>query len=1042
MKCMLVRCGVVGLLFAATVLGESFSSPRIETSGGLNELVVEGVPTIRATAAEIHNARLIEVSESPALVVVWEEVSPGGDLSPFYAVSLDGRTVSAARETSYAIHLTSGSFDPAERSPAVAPELRADDATSLYIVQFVTQPLEVFRSRIRALGGSVYGFLANHAHVVRMDREVRDRVEALPYVRWVGSFHPAYRVEAYLRDGLTGVGAPLATMRYHIRVAKRGALLKDSVADRIRALGGTIDANYPEGFLLQATLTPEQLRRVIRWDEVLFVDRWSAPEDDMDIARELSGANLVETIEGFTGHGVRAEVMDGNVNEDHPDLVGGIILHGGKSGSANHGTSTSGVNFGSGAGNPAARGMVPEARGIFASYNALTNRHTHTAALAEGPYFAVYQSNSWGDARTTEYTNISSDFDDILFQNDILVCQSQSNAGNQESRPQAWAKNVVSVGGVYHRNNLSPSDDFWDDASIGPAADGRIKPDLVHFYDQIFTTTGTGYTNFCCTSGATPIVAGHFGVFFEMWHEGVFGNPVSGSAFHSRPHAATSKAMMINAAFRYPFNGLNHNMTRTHQGWGMPSIEGLYNLRERMFIVDETDVLTNLASTTYTLTVPSDAPELRATLVYNDPPGAPFAAVHRINDLTLRVVSPDGTFYYGNDGLLESNASTPNGGPNTIDTVENVLVGNPMPGEWTFEVRADEINEDSHLETSAIDADFALVISGVLPPRAPRSYFDANADGDVDLADFEQFDLCFTGPTGSADFTPIAEGCDAADCDGDADIDLADYACFARSFSGGCGLRIITQPDDQAACVGGAASFAVETEGEGLSYQWYRGANAINGATQSTFSLQPVSNASAGDYYVLISGDCAIDESIPATLAVSQPPEITAHPESVASCYGESASFSVAAAGVGALTYQWHFENAPIPGATQATHTIDSVAPEHLGAYQCAVRDDCDVPIMSGAAQLTTTSTEFTVHPTSGDVCDGGTIFLLASATGLPTYQWFKDGDPIDGASGAFLVVSNAGASDAGVYHAEASGMCNAATSNEAVITIIGCGAP
>ena len=83
--------------------------------------------------------------------------------------------------------------------------------------------------------------------------------------------------------------------------------------------------------------------------------------------------------------------------------------------------------------------------------------------------------------------------DTILFDLDLLACQSQSNAGNQDSRPQAWAKNIVAVGGVRHKNTNIAQDDEWDfGGSIGPAEDGRVKPDLAHFYDSVFTPTWPG----------------------------------------------------------------------------------------------------------------------------------------------------------------------------------------------------------------------------------------------------------------------------------------------------------------------------------------------------------------------------------------------------------------------------------------------------------------------------------------------------------------------------------------------------------------------
>ena len=57
---------------------------------------------------------------------------------------------------------------------------------------------------------------------------------------------------------------------------------------------------------------------------------------------------------------------------------------------------------------------------------------------------------------------------------------------------------------------------------------------------------------------------------------------------------------------------------------------------------------------------------------------------------------------------------------------------------------------------------------------------DYDVDGDVDLADYERFADCITGP----DAGPIAPSCDLFDFDLDGDIDLPDFSVFQGSFSG------------------------------------------------------------------------------------------------------------------------------------------------------------------------------------------------------------------------------------------------------------------
>jgi hypothetical protein len=199
-----------------------------------------------------------------------------------------------------------------------------------------------------------------------------------------------------------------------------------------------------------------------------------------------------------------------------------------------------------------------------------------------------------------------------------------------------------------------------------------------------------------------------------MWSDGLFGNDVNptGTVFENRPHMTTAKAVMINTAQQHPFSSQADDLTRVHQGWGVPSVENLYDLRNDISIIDETEVLSNGEFIEYNALVDPGAPELKITLTWADPAGNPAASQHRINDLTLKVTSPSGTVYWGNNGLLDGNWSQPGGAADTIDTVENVFVQNPESGSWIVEVSAVEINQDGHVETPAIDADFALVASG------------------------------------------------------------------------------------------------------------------------------------------------------------------------------------------------------------------------------------------------------------------------------------------------------------------------------------------
>ncbi|MGE6759126.1 S8 family serine peptidase [Corallococcus interemptor] len=698
-------------------------STTLATPSGLvfhqTERPVSGLRTldvVRDTGVQLH---------------VWKERQADGTERAFSAYTRGGTALlGRVQQEEYLIRLAEVSFDPLARTaPLLGNALVADRDNTLSLVQFHATPLPEYRATIESAGGKVLRFLSDHTYLVEMPSELRARVAQLPEVRWVGDYHPEWRLEPVLRDALLGRAAALSPQRYSIMLGEFGAERQARVTALVERLGGKVDLVEPAGLRVEATLTQEQLASLARANEVQFIDRWGGPgEVDMDIVRATGGANYIEGLKGWNGQGVRGEIFDTELRTTHREWPTAPIIHStGTSSGSLHGTACYSHNFAQGV-DPLARGLLPGGQGIFFLYSEATqfggtkSRLTMNQELINpsGPYRAVFQTSSVGSALTTSYTTISAEVDDYLFKAPILSTQSQSNSGTRNSRPQAWAKNIVSVGGIRHYNTQARTDDRWSSgASIGPAADGRIKPDLAFYYDSIrgaYGSSDTAYTEFSGTSSATPQTAGHFGLLHQMWHQGVWaGHGKKADVFTSRPQMATAKALMINGAAKYNWlaGGANADIDRNKQGWGTSDLKRLYDRAAKTFVVDETDVITPLATKTYTFTVASGEPELNVTMVYTDPAGTVGAARARINDLSLRVTAPNGTVYWGNNGLTAGNVSTSGGVSNKVDTVENVFLANPAAGTWKVEVLADELVQDARTETTAVDADYALVVSGV-----------------------------------------------------------------------------------------------------------------------------------------------------------------------------------------------------------------------------------------------------------------------------------------------------------------------------------------
>jgi len=634
-----------------------------------------------------------------------------------------GRTFAALPPIDDRLHLRAGVFDPLTARPAYAAALAAPADGHLFAVQCRTSILPEYRQALLAAGLEVVGYWPMNAYLVRGDRAVATALRTEPWVRWVGDVAIAEKLDGDLIPVVAGADV-IAPDRGEFnlvltRKSDRGKLIAE-----LGAIGGEVSKRNDGSVYLQALLTPKQLAAAAALDTVLWIDRTTALENDMDNARIQGGGNYVEQMGGYTGRGVRAEISEG-LDQTHHDWTNPPLIR--YDGLENHGHCTSMIVGGNGSGMPTARGMMPDCQIIESSYvtwSPTVSRYALIQGSVQAPWRAMQQTASWGSTTTTQYTSISQEMDNALFDFDFVLTQSQSNTGTQSSRPQAWAKNVISVGGVRHLNNSNPADDTWTTASIGPASDGRIKPEICAYYESVLCgdrpgaagyTTTDYYTAFSGTSSATPIVNGHVGLIQQMFTDGLFGNPLPQPAtdafrFDNKPHMTTAKALLTNSAASYPFSGTTANLTRVHQGWGFPDLRRLYDNRQKIVVVDEYDVLTQGQERTYYVWIRPGTADFRATMVYADPEALPSALIHRINSVDLKVVRfSDGTTWYGNNGLDSGNVSFSGGFPNDRDTCEQVWLSAPQPGLYTITVSAPTIVQDAHVETPALDVDYALV---------------------------------------------------------------------------------------------------------------------------------------------------------------------------------------------------------------------------------------------------------------------------------------------------------------------------------------------
>ncbi len=612
-------------------------------------------------------------------------------------------------------------------APVVDPVLLLGDER-LLVVQLDGEVTRAARAALMGAGFEPAWSAGRGAFVGRAERGALAQLRALDGVRFAGVVRLDQKMPGALAQEL--VSGPTPARRYVLMPVGHGERVWAELSDAVERAGGRVVSRSVEGLRVVAQLDGAGVLRAVRSPAILFCEPWTAPETDSVEVREASGANVIESVLGLTGAGVVGGVSDGGVYLEHLDYSDRpAFLQTGNTFDTGHGTAVFGVLFGSGSNDASARGLLPSGQGVFASYFQFDDRDALIADLMGPDVRGVFQSNSWGSARTRVYTSDSAEMDDIALRRDALLVQSQSNGATQESRPQAWAKNVVSVGGVEGHGTVGLSDDQWrGQASTGPGMDGRIKPDFVHFNDGLLTTDDDGpidYRVFTGTSASTPAVAGLFGLLYEMWSIGALGNEVSGGdAWAERPGAALARALMINTAKPYPFSSSADDLGRYRQGWGLPDLAELWDRRDALAWWDPEQGLEQGGTFTRFVAVKGDR-SARFTLVFPDAPGAPFAIESSVNDLDLEVEAPDGTVYLGNAGLHDGVWSVPGGTRDRVNTVENIFVqaNRAVPGVWRVTVRAPRVAVDTGLGTpGVIDAPFALVATGGVEVPASETW--------------------------------------------------------------------------------------------------------------------------------------------------------------------------------------------------------------------------------------------------------------------------------------------------------------------------------
>ena len=293
---------------------------------------------------------------------------------------------------------------------------------------------------------------------------------------------------------------------------------------------------------------------------------------------------------------------------------------------------------------------------------------------------ARLHSNSWGGGYW--YDAYCIEVDDYLYNNDdfLTFFAGGNNGGDGYNTilSPGLSKNSIAVAASYTTSIHMSDIAFF--SSIGPAPDGRNKPDITApgYYISSANAEVEGSNKESCnvvmkagTSMATPVSAGTAALLIQYFQDKNFWLSYCNPSYYLclngtfTPKGPTIKALLIHSGVGMStYQGMGNTVGRVilksrpdiFQGFGRVNLINIlplihYTKNSYTLYIDQS-VLTPLSEYRYIVFVRSTLQPLRATISWFDPPNTEFAAKVLLHDLDLILISPSGVTYNGNSQIM------------------------------------------------------------------------------------------------------------------------------------------------------------------------------------------------------------------------------------------------------------------------------------------------------------------------------------------------------------------------------------------------------
>lgn len=595
------------------------------------------------------------------------------------------------------IKLKSGDLTINQQSPSLLlSEVGYQESLNGYaIVQFLEVPTEKDKKNLLEAGISLLEYIPNKAFLANLKNLKASKLGELK-IKSISPYLSIYKQTNRLKFRENPDWAKHDNDHLELTLAIH---LDQNIEDVRRELEQAgiqvLSTSYYNDFI-NIIIHKSDIETLVEKSFTKFLDYVPAPPEKEDTrARNLHRGNKLDSDHAlgrkYDGTGVSIAIADDGIIGPHIDFKGRVTQFA-TTDRGTHGDMTSGIAVGAGNLNPTIKGM---ATGAYLYYYDISGYpHIGNAVSNLTNRGVVITSTSYSQG-CNDYENTARAIDQQVRQNPELLHvfsagnSSSANCGYGAGTPwgtitggRKQGKSVIATGNLDYQGNLTNS------SSRGPSEDGRIKPDIcANGTNQMSTDPNNSYAPGGGTSAAAPSIAG---LATQIYH----GYRIINGG--NNPESGLIKAALLNTA-----RDLGNPGPDFFFGWGR------VNAHRAMLLLEENRYLNSSISqggrNTHTININQNLEELRVMVYWTDYEGSTIASKALVNDLDIRLVTPNG------DSIR----------PWTLNPTPNSSLLN------TPAVRGiDDLNnvEQVTIDTVSLGT-YQVIIDGTTIPQGPQKYF-------------------------------------------------------------------------------------------------------------------------------------------------------------------------------------------------------------------------------------------------------------------------------------------------------------------------------